>query len=100
MGMAASGAEIFDAAVAREDAAPDSDRRSLARGLSLFTLYGVLYFATLIDAIAPFPLVLNVLSGICNGICIAMLFIVAPDCCHGALVPRPPSNPSPRPLAF
>jgi len=85
--MAAFGAESFDATVAREEVTPDVDRRSLARGLLLFVLYGVLYFATLIDAIAPFPLLLNVLSGIGNGICIAMLFIVGHDCCHGALVP-------------
>jgi len=41
----------------------------------LFAIYGVLYVATLIDAVAPFPLILNVVSGIGNGICIAMLFI-------------------------
>lgn len=85
--MAAFGAESFDATVAREEITPDLDRRSLARGLLLFGVYGFLYVATLIDAIAPFPIALNVLSGIGNGICIAMLFIVGHDCCHGALVP-------------
>lgn len=85
--MAAFGAESFDAAAAREDVAPDSDRRSLARGLLLFAVYGVLYVATLIDSIAPFPVLVNVLAGIGNGICMAMLFIVGHDCCHGALVP-------------
>jgi omega-6 fatty acid desaturase (delta-12 desaturase) len=85
--MAVFGAESFDAADAREVVTPESDRRSLARGLLLFALYGVLYVATLIDAVAPFPVIVNVLSGVGNGICIAMLFIVGHDCCHGALVP-------------
>ncbi|MEI9886029.1 MAG: fatty acid desaturase [Rhizomicrobium sp.] len=64
-----------------------ADRRSLARGLLIFGTYSVLYLATMIDAVAPFPLALNIAFGIGNGVCIAMLFIVGHDCCHSALVP-------------
>lgn len=64
-----------------------ADRRSLTRGLVIFVTYSVLYAATLIDAVAPFPVLLNIAFGIGNGICIAMLYIVGHDCCHNALVP-------------
>jgi omega-6 fatty acid desaturase (delta-12 desaturase) len=64
-----------------------ADRRSLAKGLSIFAIYSVLYAATLIDAVAPFPILINIGAAIGNGICIAMLFIVGHDCCHNALVP-------------
>jgi omega-6 fatty acid desaturase (delta-12 desaturase) len=67
--------------------ASPADQRSLARGVAIFATYAVLYIATLINALAPFPLVLNLAAGIANGICIAMLFIVGHDCCHGAFVP-------------
>jgi omega-6 fatty acid desaturase (delta-12 desaturase) len=85
--MSAFGAESFDAAVACEDAPSSSDRRSLARGLLLLAGYGFLYAATMVDAVAPFPLALNIAFAVGNGVCIAMLFIVGHDCCHGALVP-------------
>jgi omega-6 fatty acid desaturase (delta-12 desaturase) len=64
-----------------------AEKRSLTRGLLIFAGYSVLYAATLIDAVAPFPLAINIAAGIGNGICIAMLYIVGHDCCHGALVP-------------
>ena len=79
----ASDLGVIDAA----HAASTADRRSLAQGLFIFITYTVLYAATLIDALAPFPVALNVAFGIGNGICIAMLFIVGHDCCHGAFVP-------------
>ena len=79
----ASDLGVIDAA----HAASITDRRSLAQGLFIFITYTVLYAATLIDALAPFPVALNVAFGIGNGICIAMLFIVGHDCCHGAFVP-------------
>jgi len=74
-----------DAAAVR--AAPVADRRSLARGLSLFAIYSALYVFTLIDAVAPFPLLINLGAAFGNGICIAMLFIIGHDCCHNALMP-------------
>jgi omega-6 fatty acid desaturase (delta-12 desaturase) len=64
-----------------------SDARSLARGLTSFVLYSALYAATMIDALAPFPIGLNIASAIANGFMIAMLFIIGHDCCHGAFVP-------------
>ena len=64
-----------------------ADRRSLARGLVVFGTYSVLYLATMIDAVAPFPVTLNIAFAIGNGVCIAMLYIVGHDCGHGALVP-------------
>lgn len=60
---------------------------SLSQGLYLFSLYYILYAATLVDAIAPFSLPLNILFSIANGVFIAMLFILGHDCCHGTLVP-------------
>lgn len=79
--------EAFSAAGAMARDTARADRRSLARGLTLFAGYAVLYAATLIDALAPFPIALNLAAGIANGICIAMLFIIGHDCCHGAFVP-------------
>jgi omega-6 fatty acid desaturase (delta-12 desaturase) len=64
-----------------------ADRRSLAQGLLLFVTYFALYGATLVDAIAPLPIAVNILFAIGNGICIAMLFIIGHDCGHSALVP-------------
>ena len=79
----ASNAGAIDAA----QAVSSADRRSLSRGLFIFATYTILYAATLIDALAPFPIAVNIAAGIANGICIAMLFIVGHDCGHGAFVP-------------
>ena len=68
-------------------AVSSADRRSLSQGLFIFATYSVLYAATLIDAVAPYPIFINVAAGIANGVCIAMLFIVGHDCGHGAFVP-------------
>ena len=79
----ASGAGAVDVA----QAASSVHQRSLSRGLFIFATYFFLYAVTLIDALAPFPVPVNIVAGIANGICIAMLFIVAHDCGHGAFVP-------------
>lgn len=68
-------------------AAAPADRRSLSRGLTIFATYSVLYFVTLLAAVAPTLILLNIGAGIANGIFIAMLFIIGHDCCHNALVP-------------
>jgi len=86
LAVGAFGAGNLDA-IAAPDAAARADSRSLAQGLFIFATYSILYVATLIDAIAPLALPLNLLFSIGNGVCIAMLFIVGHDCCHGALVP-------------
>jgi acyl-lipid omega-6 desaturase (Delta-12 desaturase) len=79
----ASGAGAVDVA----QAASSVHQRSLSRGLFIFATYFFLYAVTLIDALAPFPVPVNIVAGIANGVCIAMLFIVAHDCGHGAFVP-------------
>ncbi|HEX4304302.1 MAG TPA: fatty acid desaturase [Rhizomicrobium sp.] len=80
-------AKSIDAIAARLNAPAGVDRRSLIRGLAIFAVYAVLYAVTLVESIADFPLWANLLFALGNGICIAMLLIVAHDACHGALVP-------------
>jgi omega-6 fatty acid desaturase (delta-12 desaturase) len=58
-----------------------------SRGLTTFFVYGGLYAASLIGAIAPIPYATNVLFAVLNGVFIAMLFIIGHDCGHGSLVP-------------
>src|SRR5690348_7977684 len=79
---------VIPAAAAEDAQAPArADNRSLSRGLAIFAVYSLLYIATLIDALAPFPLVIRLGAAIGNGICMAMLFIIGHDCAHGTLVP-------------
>jgi len=66
--------------------------RSDARGLRVFGLYFGLYLLTLVDAIAPFPIIVNLFFSVLNGVMVAMLFIVGHDGCHGALVRSRPLN--------
>ncbi|MEI9993392.1 MAG: fatty acid desaturase [Rhizomicrobium sp.] len=66
--------------------------RSFTQGMTLFAGYGAFYLATLAGALAPFPLALNLVFAIANGVFIAMVFIVGHDCCHGALMPSPRWN--------
>jgi omega-6 fatty acid desaturase (delta-12 desaturase) len=63
------------------------DRRSAARGLWILGAHASLYLTTLAGALAPLPLWVNILSGIANGVLIALLFIIAHDAAHGAFVP-------------
>jgi omega-6 fatty acid desaturase (delta-12 desaturase) len=66
----------------------DPDPRSLSRGLALFFVHILLYFATLLGAVANFGLPVNILFGVANGVFIALLFIIGHDGCHGSFVPR------------
>lgn len=68
--------------------ARDADPRSLGRGLGLFAVHAALYFATLVAAIANFPLPVNLLFAVANGLFIALLFIIGHDGCHGSYVPQ------------
>lgn len=63
------------------------DKRSAARGLSIFAAHFTLYGVTLFGAVAPLPLWANVLFALANGVLIALLFIVGHDGAHGAFVP-------------
>lgn len=66
--------------------AASTRERSDVRGLRVFALYFTLYLFTLVDAAAPFPIVVSLFFSAMNGVLIAMLFIVGHDGCHGALV--------------
>ncbi|HEY3776677.1 MAG TPA: fatty acid desaturase [Rhizomicrobium sp.] len=65
-----------------------ADPRSLSRGLGLFAIHALLYFGTLVGAIANFALPVNLLFGVANGLFVALLFIIGHDGCHGSFVPQ------------
>jgi omega-6 fatty acid desaturase (delta-12 desaturase) len=65
-----------------------ADPRSLGRGLGLFFVHVLLYFATLLGAVANFGLPVSILFGAANGVFIALLFIIGHDGCHGSFVPQ------------
>ena len=69
-----------------EETAP-ADRRSLRTGLSVLAAHYAFYGVTLIGALAPLPLAVNILCGIANGVAIALLFIIGHDGAHGGFVP-------------
>ena len=62
------------------------DRRSTPKGLSLLASHGALYLLTLVGALAPLPLSVNLAFSIANGVLIALLFILGHDAAHGSLV--------------
>jgi omega-6 fatty acid desaturase (delta-12 desaturase) len=64
------------------------DPRSLQRGLEIFAVHVLLYFATLAGALANFPLAVNLLFAVANGVFIALLFIIGHDGCHSSFVPQ------------
>jgi omega-6 fatty acid desaturase (delta-12 desaturase) len=68
-------------------AALSVERRSLRTGLNVFGIHSVLYLATLLGALAPLPLALNVAFAVANGVFIALLFIIGHDAGHGSFVP-------------
>jgi omega-6 fatty acid desaturase (delta-12 desaturase) len=68
------------------------DPRSLSRGLGLLFVHVLLYFVTLLGAVANFGLPVNILFGTANGVFIALLFIIGHDGCHGSFVPQPRCN--------
>ncbi|HEY3636957.1 MAG TPA: fatty acid desaturase [Rhizomicrobium sp.] len=67
---------------------PATDPRSLKRGAGLFFVHVLLYFVTLLGAVANFGLPVNIMFGVANGVFIALLFIVGHDGCHGSFVPQ------------
>jgi omega-6 fatty acid desaturase (delta-12 desaturase) len=68
------------------------ERRSTRRGLSLFAYHGAFYVLTLAGALAPFPLGVNLVFAVANGILIALLFILGHDAAHGSLVRERKAN--------
>ncbi|HEY2446937.1 MAG TPA: fatty acid desaturase [Rhizomicrobium sp.] len=85
MDLAPSQQESLPAA-GRPAAAAES--RSLERGLRILSVHAAFYLATLIGACADLPLGLNILFAGMNGICIALLFIIAHDGAHGSFTPK------------
>lgn len=72
----------------RDNASCIADPRSLERGLGIFAVHFSLYLATLVGAVANFPLPVNILFAVANGVFIALLFIIGHDASHGSLVPQ------------
>lgn len=72
----------------RAPRAAERDPRSLTRGLGLFVVHALFYVATLLGAVASFPLPVNFLFAVANGLSIALLFIIGHDGCHGSFVPQ------------
>lgn len=64
-----------------------ADRRSVARGVYILATHYALYVVTLVGALAPLPIALNIVSALANGVFIALLFIIGHDGAHGSLVP-------------
>jgi len=75
-------------AVRNSARAARQDPRSLRRGIEIFAVHVLLYWTTLVGAVANFPLPLNALFAVANGIFIALLFIIGHDGCHGSFVPQ------------
>jgi omega-6 fatty acid desaturase (delta-12 desaturase) len=63
------------------------EKRKLSRGAGVFSVHFSFYVATLIAAIAPLPVALNLVFSIANGVLIALLFIIGHDAGHNSFVP-------------
>ena len=68
------------------------DKRSTATATRLFVIHYGLYVATLVAAVAPLPLWVNMVCGLVNGVLIALLFTIAHDGAHGAYVKNAKAN--------
>ena len=62
-------------------------KRTLPKGLRVLGYHYLLYFATLIAALAPLPLAINLIFSLANGIIIGLLFIIGHDAGHNSFVP-------------
>ena len=74
-------------AALRNMAAISDERRTLHKGLKVFGVHFALYLATLIGAVAPLPIALNLVFALANGVFIALLFIIGHDAGHNSFVP-------------
>lgn len=74
--------------------------RSLLRGLASFAVAAALYGVTLWGALAAPWWPVQVVSGVINGLFIAMIFVVGHDACHGSLTPYEALNQVLGRLAF
>ena len=74
--------------VLRRITAVAESKRTLPKGLRVLAYHFSLYFATLIAALAPLPLVLNLMFSVANGVIIGLLFIIGHDAVHNSFVPN------------
>ncbi len=80
-----------DAAAARQLAnfrARAAAPKSPLPGIAIFAVHYLLYFGTLLGAVANIPFAMNIVFGVANGLFIALLFIIGHDGCHGSFVPQ------------
>ena len=61
--------------------------KSLSRGLTILGVHYALYLATLVGAVAPLPIWLNLLFAIANGALIGLIFLIGHDTGHSSFVP-------------
>lgn len=74
--------------------------KSLTVGLAILGVHLALYAATIVVAVAPLPLAVNIAAGVVNGILIGMLFIIGHDASHGSFVPGKRWNQALARIAF
>jgi len=73
--------------VLQDIAALAARRRTLREGIEVFVIHFELYLVTLVGAVAPVPLWVNLAFAIANGVFIALLFVIGHDGSHGSFVP-------------
>jgi omega-6 fatty acid desaturase (delta-12 desaturase) len=78
----------------------DIRTRSLALGLAIFLVAGMLYALTFWGVLAAPAWPLQVVLALANGICIGTFFVVGHDACHGSLTPFSALNQGLGRLAF
>jgi omega-6 fatty acid desaturase (delta-12 desaturase) len=61
--------------------------KTLSRGLSIIAIHYLFYLVTLVGAVAPLPVAVNILFAIANGALIGLIFLIGHDTGHGSFVP-------------
>jgi omega-6 fatty acid desaturase (delta-12 desaturase) len=61
--------------------------KSLRRGLSILGIHYALYLATIVGAVAPLPIWLNLVFAVANGALIGLIFLIGHDTGHASFVP-------------
>ena len=83
---------------------PDERRkvthRSMGRGLRILIAHYALYLATIIGAVAPLPLWMNLGFAVANGALIGLIFLIGHDSGHASFVPGRRANAWVTRLAF
>lgn len=71
---------------------PERLARSFLKGGALFVNATVLWISLVVVVVLATSLALKVIASLATGICVAILFVVGHDACHGSLTPRAPLN--------